>query len=133
MSSNVTNWTVSRVRQIANSLLETLAYLHVNKLTHANIKHSTVYIDKMGNWKVTDHSINTYINFLASEENYFRLPNVKGDILSVAELIESIHISCITPQMSDFIKQCNMPASVAELTEHPLLKGINRSFDDYIV
>lgn len=47
--SNVANWTISKVRQIANALIETLAYLERNKLSHGNLNESTVLIDDMGN------------------------------------------------------------------------------------
>lgn len=81
--SNVTNWTVSRVRQIANALIVTLAYVKKNKLSHGNIKNSTVFID----------GINKYLNYLASETKYFLSPTVKSDINDTANLIGSIELS----------------------------------------
>lgn len=129
--SNITNWTVSRVRQIANALLETLAYMQKYKLSHGNLNNSTVFIDDLGKWKVIDYSITTYLNYLASDDKYFLSPTVKRDILDLAELIESIDVSSC--QVSAFVARCNSASSVSELTEHPFLRTINRSFDDFIV
>lgn len=129
--SNVTNWTVSRVRQIANALIETLAHLQKNKLSHGNINNSTVFIDGVGNWKVADHSINEYLNYLASETNYFLSPTVKSDINDIANLIESIELSSC--QVTDFVEKCNLAISVSELTEHPFLRSLNMKYSSMIL
>lgn len=128
--SNVTKWNVASVRKISNTLLETLVYLQKNELAHGNLNDSTVFIDEMGNWKVADHSINTYLNYLASKVIYY-LPTVKRDMLALAELIETIGVSSL--QVSDFVEKCNLVNSVSELTDHPLLRSLNKSFDDFVV
>lgn len=128
--SNVTNWTVSKVRQIANALLETLAYLEIKKLPHGNLNDSTVFIDTAGNWKVADHSINAYLNYLASQSSYFLEPTKTKDLLALSEIIESFGVT--SGQVLDFIQKCNLSSNVASLMEHPLLRSLNRSFDDFI-
>lgn len=129
--SNVTKWTVASVRKISNALLETLAYLQKNELSHGNLNDSTVFIDEMGNWKVADHSINIYLNYLASQDKYYLSPTLKRDMLALAELIESIGVS--SPEVSDFVEKCNLTSNVSELTDHPLLQSLNKSFDDFVV
>lgn len=129
MYPNVTNWTVTKVRKIANALLQSLAHLQKYGLSHGNINNSTVFTDDAGNWKVADHSIHTYLNHLANDERYFLEPNIKKDILAVAELIESLDVSSV--QASNFVQLCYTAGSLAELTEHSLVRSLNRSFDDF--
>lgn len=132
--SQITNWNVHRIRQIVVALLECLAFLHKEDLTHGNISDTTAIVDENGTWKVADYTINGYLNHLASNKNEpYIFPNAKTDLLAIADLIASLGVSGF--QVNDFINKCksDLTETISELTEHPLLLSLHKSFDDFVI
>lgn len=85
------------VRIIAKGVLEALNYLHNNGVSHGNVNDSTVFLDKLGMIRVSDYSVVSYLQELASNER-----SLSNDLPALGSLVESLIMSSST-EMKDFV------------------------------
>lgn len=118
-------WTYSGVKLIITSILEALIHLQSNNVQHGNISNTTVFIDNMGQCKVTNFAIVPYLDYLIRDSNCAYSP--KDDCIALGELIESFVLP--STEIANFVKRCKSKSmNFHDLLSDPVLLKPSTTF-----
>lgn len=118
--SKLTNWTTRLVREVASAVLQALIHLKEHGINPhiVNINESSVLVDENGVWKIVDYS--RFFNF-----------HMTSPLVALGDLIESLGVTAT--EAINFIEKCKYDTSLEELVNHPFIKNLDKSIDDFVV
>lgn len=125
--SKLTNWTTRLVREVASAVLQALIYLKEHRINQCivNINESTVLVDENGVWKIVDCP--GYMN----HQRIAPILTKISPLVALGELIESLGVT--ETEAINFIEKCKKDTSLEELIDHPFIKNLDKSIDDFVV